>query len=363
MFYRLIVFLITTTCIFSSSMCVADDSNDFNSIRIAIKPIEPFVDFNDDGTASGLSIDVIKAIGERLDQEINLIKKESVTEVLQSVSTGDCDAAIAAITINADREKIVDFTHGYFRSGLRIALPLSRTSSSILGLLGRLISPDIFMLLGLLILLTFVTASLLWLVERGVNPKEFPNNFFPGVGEAIWWCISAVISGGCENKAPVTLLGRCFAVVWMLGGIVLLATFTATLASQMTIAEVGQDISTKDDLRGRTVGTLEGTAVVNVLKEYGANIEEFKDIESLLGRDAASRCDAIVFDAPILKYYINKIGGQQFYLVGDLFEYQDYGIALTRGNKLLDRINIILLELREAGVLEKINATYLENNP
>jgi len=58
---------------------------------------------------------------------------------------------------------------------------------------------------------------------------------YSAVGEcrlsAIWWAVTTMTTGGCGDHYPVTAAGRLVAFGLMLGGIALLGTVTATLAS------------------------------------------------------------------------------------------------------------------------------------
>jgi voltage-gated potassium channel len=62
--------------------------------------------------------------------------------------------------------------------------------------------------------------------ERG-QPHSNINTF----GDALWWAMSTVTTVGYGDLAPVTGVGRVVAVALMIGGITLLGTVTATLAS------------------------------------------------------------------------------------------------------------------------------------
>jgi voltage-gated potassium channel len=50
-------------------------------------------------------------------------------------------------------------------------------------------------------------------------------------GDAVWWAITTVTTVGYGDLSPVTTMGRVVAVALMIGGITLVGTVTATLAS------------------------------------------------------------------------------------------------------------------------------------
>jgi voltage-gated potassium channel len=73
------------------------------------------------------------------------------------------------------------------------------------------------------IILVVGGATLLWLIE----PTTLPG----GVAEGVYWAIVTVATVGYGDIVPVTPAGRLLAIVMILGGLGLLATLTATIAS------------------------------------------------------------------------------------------------------------------------------------
>jgi voltage-gated potassium channel len=50
-------------------------------------------------------------------------------------------------------------------------------------------------------------------------------------GDAVWWAVTTVTTVGYGDLSPLTTMGRVVAVALMIGGITLVGTVTATLAS------------------------------------------------------------------------------------------------------------------------------------
>jgi len=323
------------------------------TIRVAVKPIEPFVIIRD-GNLTGFSIDLWEDVARELGAETEYVVVSTVPEILEAVNATKVDAGIAAITITADREKVVDFSHAFYRSGLRIAVP-ARSGPTWIATMGKFLSADFLSMLGSLVGLTLLTAHILWLIERGINSDCFPATYFAGVGEAIWWSVATIITGGCENKAPLSLLGRLVAVAWMLGSIVLVATFTATLASQMTTESIAGVITGPDGLPHHTVATVKGTAAVEALREAQAIAVPCETIDSAIAVAARGEAEAVVFDSPVLAYKIRNMPKCPVQLVGPVFEHQDYGIAIPSGSDLREKINRSLLAISESGRLAELN--------
>lgn len=325
-------------------------------VRVAVKPIPPFV-YTDGPEPRGFSIDLWNEVAETIGVRTEFVVEETVQDLLKLAEEGSIDAAIAAVTINSDRESHIDFSHPYYRSGLRVGIPM-RSGPTMFATMGRFLSLDILTMFGMLAALTLIASHLLWFIERGVNSDCFPSRYVSGVGEALWWSVATIITGGCENKAPVSLLGRLVAVAWMLGSIVLVAAFTATLSSQMTAESVAGAIAGPDGLPGRIVATVQNTSAAKTLRELRASVRECPDLATAIAVVVEGKADAVVFDAPVLANAVKEDPRSPIRLVGPLFERQDYGIVLPRGSQLRKSVNQALLTLAEQDKIAELNVRW-----
>jgi voltage-gated potassium channel len=91
-------------------------------------------------------------------------------------------------------------------------------------------------------LLAFCAALAVLDAERS-NPNANIKNF----GDAIWWAVTTMTTVGYGDRYPVTGLGRLVAFSLMVGGIALLGTVTATLASWL-VELVGTEREEVEDL-------------------------------------------------------------------------------------------------------------------
>jgi len=336
-----------------ASFVTAQETRGEETLRIAVKEVKPFV-FVEPTGCRGYSIDLWNEIAKQLNVRSEFDIKATVTDMLRSLQENKADAAIAAITITSDRESVVDFTHFFYSSGLRIAIP-SGIAPTWIATLSKFLSGDFLAMLGTLIFLTFLAANLIWFFERSVNAECFPKSYAAGFSEAMWWSIATIITGGCENKSPVSVLGRLVAIAWMIGSIILVSSFTATLSAQMTAEAITGAIAGPEDLSGRVVATLEGTNCVQSLKNINARVVECATLEDAFSIVGSGRAEAVVFDAPMLSYTINQSNLCPVRLIGPLFEHQSYGIAIPAESPLRERINIVLLNLEENGFFKEMN--------
>jgi voltage-gated potassium channel Kch len=99
-------------------------------------------------------------------------------------------------------------------------------------------------------LLAFCAALAVLDVERS-SPDANIRDF----GDAIWWTVTTMTTVGYGDHYPVTSVGRVVAFGLMLGGIALLGTVTATLASWL-VETVAAEKEQAEDLHA-TVQRLE----------------------------------------------------------------------------------------------------------
>lgn len=319
-------------------------------LTVLIKPAKPFV-FDKAGAPDGFSIDLWKRVAAetRLDFEFKSVP--TVPALIDTLKARQADVGVGAISITADRETVVDFSHPYYKSGLQILINNTASTSPFRAFLKL----NILKILGLLLVAITVNAHILWFFERHKNPDSFPANYPEGILNAAWWSVSMLVTLGCENIAPTRVAGRLLGIVWMLAGVALYSYVTATITSTMTVNTLQSDIRTVSDLHGLKVGTVEGSSSADFLKNNDVTPQGYPDIDTACRALAAGELKAVVYDAPLLKHYVSTHPSSRLQLVGDLFEKQDYGFALPEKSPLRKEINRTLLKLTEEGYLEELD--------
>jgi ABC-type amino acid transport substrate-binding protein len=327
-------------------------------LTVLVKPAKPFA-FDKGGTPAGYSVDLWKRVAEvaKLDYEFKPVN--TVPEVLDALKARKADVGFGALSITAEREAVIDFSHPYYKSGLRILVNAASTKSPFRAFLKL----DIFKVLGLLLVAIVIHAHILWFFERRKGSDSFDTDYVEGILNALWWSVCFLVTLGCENIAPTRVAGRLLAVVWMLAGVAFYSYVTATLTSTMTKDALQSDIRTVSDLQGQDVGTVAGSSAVDFLQNNQITPKTYPDLDAACRSLLAGEIKAVIYDEPLLKFYLSNNSNTKLHLVGDLFEKQDYGFALVDQSPMRKQINEALLKLAEDGYFEELEKKWFTATP
>lgn len=322
---------------------------------VATRHVPPFAIKTESGW-DGIAIDLLRRIGEEMGIEIRL-EEMGLAEMLTATAEGRVDAAAAALTVTRDRERLMDFSHPFYTAGLGVVVPQSPELTWISGV-RRVFSGAFLHSMGALLGVLALVGVLVWLAERRRN-AQFQKDPVQGVGSGIWWSAVTMTTVGYGDKAPVTLTGRLIGLVWMFASIILISGFTAAIASSLTVGQLDQAVRGVDDLRGKRVLTLPGSTSAAYLDEKLIRFREASSLETALGQVAAGEADALVYDAPILRYLVNTDYPERLRVLPAVFARQDYGIALPPGSPLREPLNRAILDVIRSPAWDALIDSYL----
>jgi ABC-type amino acid transport substrate-binding protein len=334
-------------------------------VRVVTRDIEPF-SFEQSGQRTGFAMELWDNVARELKLDYTVTVVPTAKDMVAAVQNKTADVGVGALSITSEREKVIDFSQPFYESGLQIAV--SKKPSSILdtawGVLRNFFTWQVAVGLAIALAVMFVISHLVWLYEHPVNEEMWPRSYLAGMGESFWWTISIFLVGGADNKGPVGFGGRLVATVWMLASVIAVSLLTALLSAAFTVNSLTTDIGGPSDLPGKKVATIAGSTAetwLGNLQNAGGektDVTAFKTVPECLAALKAGKVKAVVYDAPVLQYYVNKAGSDDFTLVDGLFDANNYGFALELGSPLRKQINQVLLKLNENGVIDKLRKDY-----
>ncbi|MGI8315987.1 glutamine ABC transporter substrate-binding protein [Halobacillus mangrovi] len=117
-----------------------------------------------------------------------------------------------------------------------------------------------------------------------------------------------------------------------------------------------EEIKSEDDLAGKKVATRSGTTSETYLKDNhpDAEVVTFPGIVEAYMDLQAGRVDAVMYDVPNVKYYVNNDAKGELKTVGDVLQGEQYGIAFPKGSELVGDVNEALQTLIDNGTYDDI---------
>jgi len=324
-------------------------------LRVVTIPFAPFVLPQTD-PPTGFSVDLWNEIARRMRVQTTWTIVRSPAELVQAVRQREADVAIAAITMTPELDRVVDFSHPYFDSGLQIAVR-AQEEGAVLTTLSSIPWLAIGELFAVAIITVFLLANVLWLIERRKN-KDFSKSYVRTIGEAVWGTVLIIATLKYdEPKVPAVIKRVAVIAIWLLG-VVLIAQLTATVTSSQTVQRLRSSIRGPDDLPGKKIGSVPGTAAADYLTQRGLHFTRVPSGPDGIRMLVQGEVQALVFDAPTLQYWAAGQGRGLVQVVGPLFRPEKYGIVVAEGSALRKPINEALLKLYVDGTYERIRAAW-----
>lgn len=327
-------------------------------VAVSVRTLAPFV-MMQDGKRTGFTIDLWEEIAKRQGWSTKYVEAENVATQLKDVTEGRVDVAAGAISITGDRVLSYDFSQPALSAGLQILVPKHATAPAEPGIADFL--PLLFsksMLLWLLggLALALIPAHITWLAERRHADSMVSRSYFPGIFEA--FVFSAETLTATQEAVPRHWFSRALTILWGFVAIVFVSFFTATLTTTLTVDSFDAQIKGPQDLFGKRVATVAGTTSANYLEETGVAATGLPTIDECFDSLEKGRFDAVVFDSPVLHYYVAHDGADVAEVAGSIFQAEDYGLAFTRGSALRQPVDESLLDIRQDGTYDEIKAKY-----
>ena len=326
-------------------------------LTVAARTLPPFVIY-ENRAYSGFEVALLRLVAARLGMELEIYAVDTVAKQIDDITRGVARLGLGGVTITGSREEAVDFSLPVLDTGLTVMAPTHDSEGfgdRILSFLRAIASSDLPWLLIVFGVAVLLAAHLIWWLERHHNP-DFAVPYRRGIWDSFYWSVVTMSTVGYGDKVARGALGRVFALVWIALGTLVFASFTASIASSLAVNELRGDISGPTDLPGHRVATVSSSAGEAYLTATGVGPVLVDEIDEAYHLMAQGEVEAIVFDAPVLRFHASRQGAGEVTTVGPLFEKVQYGLMLGEDdNELRERINLALLELIESGVYRQVH--------
>ncbi|KAH3765443.1 glutamate receptor ionotropic, delta-2 [Pelomyxa schiedti] len=301
-----------------------------------------------------LSVEIYETIDSQYGQNINGVWTGMVGELMY----GRADIGFVPMHATAEQNTVIDFTFPLFPSSLRI-LVLKDES---LDLFSFLLPFDVslwFLIITATCVVAISAFFIDWMSPYGYHHSKNPN-------ERHLWDAERSLTNSLEVAVGLKALkGKSFSTRVLI--LIIVSSYTANLASMMTVTKLKTDIETIDDLKTNELpfAVMNGSAGCYYFhlqenRDALQNMVEFPDvIQSMQALEAQEVC-ALVFPTPILDYVVG-LPPCNVMEVGDSFATTFYGLPFPKGSPLRDTFSQAILELQDDGTLDDLyNKWYVE---
>jgi polar amino acid transport system substrate-binding protein len=334
-----------------------------SEIRVATLIIPPFV-IKDGDHLTGFSIDLWEEIAAREHLKPSYQIAPDIPSVIEAVRNGKAEIGVSGIYFTKDRDKVIDYTYPIMNVGLQVMVPESEDGMPVHPLrdwAALVFSKSALLWLAAALIVLIIPAHIMWLLDRrneeGISPTK---DYFPGIFHSMFWAACALVSQ--VQQPPKQWFARTFGLIWMFGGIVFIALYTAQLTAMLTAEQIRGTINGPADLPGKRVGTLVASTSTVYLRQIKANVEEYPSTDEMYQALQDGKVDAVVLGAASLGYYASHEGRGRVRLVGAEFEKDDVGFVVPLGSRDRKRFSNELLTLREDGTYDRIYSKWFGYN-
>ncbi|MDJ0846420.1 transporter substrate-binding domain-containing protein [Crocosphaera sp.] len=353
------LFLLTLFLVFSypfSTLLLAQTEaiSKENPLKVGVAVSPPFTKYHNQ-SFQGISVELWQELAAINNLQYQLIAQPGVKAGIDRVAAGELDVLIGPISITAERFQKVAFTQPYFNA--QIGLLISEKNSSVWHRIRPIFRLAVISSIGGLFLILFVVGNLMWLAESRHNPEQFPRQYIRGVGNGMWFALVTLTTVGYGDKAPVTKMGKLITSLWMLITMVAASSFTAGIATVMTLllsAEAIDQFSIPEDIRGQQIAVISGTTGEKWAQTYQARILPSITLEGAVDRLKSGQAQGVIFDVPALKYYLYQHPEEPLKVANLSITFEDYGLVLPLDSPLIRELNIAIIQLKQSGRLDEI---------
>ena len=314
----------------------------------------PFMMKHSDGTWTGVAAELWAEVARREKLAWRYVERRPDALVAGLVD-GSLDLVAFPMVPTFERERVMDFSHAWYRTGLGITV--RRQSESLRWLsLGRvLLSAGYLQVLGGLLVALSVAGFVIWRIEKRSNPDHFGAGL-RGLGDGIWWAAVTATSVGYGDRVPVTAAGRAVAVGWMLLSVLFVSAFTGSVAARIAIQHF-EELRGPDDLRRVRVIVLEASSGMEYARTNKVRARVVPSMDEGFRSVARGEADAFVASEALLRHETAR-SFPELIVLPAVLEAQTYAFGLPTGSPLRERLNQRLLEVLEEPVWHAISYRY-----
>ncbi len=310
------------------------------------------------GNLTGPMVDFWRLVARELGQPY-AFKEMPLNNIMRALEQETIDVAAITTFINADREKLFDFSTplGESRHAVVTAYQAKREHPWIAAF-------SVFFSWGTLtVLLVLLTTLLLlgifiWLIERNRNAEDFGRTRRRGIGAGVYWAGSTLASGLCFGIYLKTLPGRILGLAWMIICGLALSAVIASLTHSVTDQLQQMQVIEDEEFRYMHLGVKSGSVQVDMLKEAGGSYALFDTDEGAINAVLNGQIDGYLCVETRANFYANHDYSGKISVYQTKLKPHLYALSMPKKSALRKPINVAVLKLLENSVWESLLDRY-----
>ncbi len=312
---------------------------------------------------SGIAIDIWQRLATFNQLSYDYYQVSGFDQGITEVAKGNLDVLVGPITITPERLGQVNFTQPYLNSYFALLVHANPLN------LWQLLQPFLhkaafFSLIGFVLIHIFF-ANLLWLVENKPNSEQFPQSYWQGIAEALWFVSVTMTTVGYGDKVPITPLGRLIAFIWMWISLAMGTAITAGLASTLTLffsQQTNPTPVTSERLQEMKVATVRGLVIETVLDNLNIKAIETPSLPSALNLFFLKEVDAVLSTEHALRFVLQQHPNAALKVVPLYNLPVNYGFAVNLQSPYLTELNIGMMQMVQDKAINGIVNQWLQSS-
>ncbi|KAL5548983.1 hypothetical protein UlMin_004214 [Ulmus minor] len=241
------------------------------------------------------------------------------------------DAVVGDTSIIANRTLYVDFTLPYSDTGMRMVVKMKDDQQKNIWIFLKPLSWDLWLTTGVAFI---VTGLIIWVLEHRTN-MEFRGPPDQQLGTIFWFSFSTLVFA--QRERLMNNWSRFVLIIWIFLVLVLTQSYTASLASLLTVQHLQPAVADVSELirNNDSVGYQNNSYVRDFLiKQLNFNQSNVKSYSSPQEYDEAlskgskkGGVDAIFDEIPYIKVFLAKYCYNKYVMAGPTYKSDGLGFV------------------------------------
>nr|XP_004292814.2 PREDICTED: glutamate receptor 2.9-like isoform X1 [Fragaria vesca subsp. vesca]XP_011458929.1 PREDICTED: glutamate receptor 2.9-like isoform X1 [Fragaria vesca subsp. vesca]XP_011458930.1 PREDICTED: glutamate receptor 2.9-like isoform X1 [Fragaria vesca subsp. vesca] len=309
---------------------------------------------------TGFSIDMFEAAVKNLPYHMPYVFvpfNGSYDELVEQVYYKGLDAAVGDIEVIAYRYHYVEFSQPYISSGLEMIVPVKSDKLKEKWMFMKAFSKTMWFLM---IIIHLSVCFVVCFIEN-----EHGQNFeLKRIGDILWFSVTVLFFA--QRERVQSNLARLVLAPWLLVILLVVATFTASLSSMMTISRVQPSVLDVETLKkgngtvGRNGNSFIVRYLIDVLEFRPENIKRISAISDYPKAFESGEIQAAFFVAPHAKVFL-ACYCKGYMKAGPIYKPSGFAFVFPKGSPLAIDMSKAIVEVNEKKQVELLERQMLSS--